>query len=39
MAGQLRRHREQLGLTYITVMEPVMEDFAPVIEELRRTEG
>jgi probable F420-dependent oxidoreductase len=39
MAGQLRRHRERLGLTYITVMEPAMEDFAPVIEELRRTEG
>ncbi|MHA7961054.1 LLM class F420-dependent oxidoreductase [Streptomyces sp. L500] len=35
MAEQLRGHRERYGFTYFTVLEPALEDFAPVIEELR----
>ncbi|GAA2807932.1 TIGR03621 family F420-dependent LLM class oxidoreductase [Kitasatospora sp. CM 4170] len=35
MADQLRAQRERYGFTYITVVEPAMEAFAPVIEELR----
>jgi probable F420-dependent oxidoreductase len=35
MAEQLRAQRERYGFTYITVLEPAMETFAPVIEELR----
>jgi probable F420-dependent oxidoreductase len=34
MADQLRAQRERYGFTYITVLEPAMEAFAPVIEEL-----
>jgi probable F420-dependent oxidoreductase len=34
MAEQLRAQRERFGFTYITVLEPAMETFAPVIEEL-----
>ncbi|MDH6132424.1 putative F420-dependent oxidoreductase [Kitasatospora sp. MAA4] len=34
MAEQLRAQRERYGFTYITVLEPSMEAFAPVIEEL-----
>ncbi|MEU1820930.1 LLM class F420-dependent oxidoreductase [Streptomyces abikoensis] len=35
MAEQLRGHRERYGFTYFTVVEPALEAFAPVIEELR----
>ncbi|WP_431964668.1 TIGR03621 family F420-dependent LLM class oxidoreductase [Actinacidiphila sp. bgisy160] len=38
IAEQLRRGRERLGFSYVTVLEPAMEAFAPVIEELRRAE-
>ncbi|MEU3713446.1 TIGR03621 family F420-dependent LLM class oxidoreductase [Streptomyces catenulae] len=36
IADQLRGHRERFGFSYITVLDPVMEEFAPVIEEVRR---
>ncbi|MFH8350180.1 LLM class F420-dependent oxidoreductase [Streptomyces sp. NPDC018045] len=35
MAEQLREHRERHGFSYITVLDPCMETFAPVIEELK----
>ncbi len=35
IADQLRAQRERYGFSYLTVMEPVMKEFAPVIEELR----
>jgi probable F420-dependent oxidoreductase len=35
MAEQLVRNRERYGFTYITVHDPYMEAFAPVIERLR----
>ncbi len=35
MAARLRERRERFGLTYITVLEPDMDAFAPVIEQLR----
>ena len=35
MAEQLRAQRERYGFTYLTVLEPAMKEFAPVIEELR----
>ncbi|MET7765163.1 LLM class F420-dependent oxidoreductase [Streptomyces sp. NPDC005393] len=35
MADQLRAHRERFGFSYFTVLDPNMEAFAPVIEELR----
>ncbi|BAH48564.1 hypothetical protein ROP_03170 [Rhodococcus opacus B4] len=35
MAGQLRSHRERYGFSYITVHEPYLEVFAPVIRRLR----
>ncbi|MEU2789975.1 LLM class F420-dependent oxidoreductase [Streptomyces sp. NPDC007100] len=35
MAEQLRAHRERYGFSYITVLDPFMEAFAPVIEELK----
>lgn len=38
IAEQLRRGRERFGFSYVTVLEPSMEAFAPVIEELRRDE-
>jgi probable F420-dependent oxidoreductase len=38
IAEQLRRGRERFGFSYVTVLEPAMEAFAPVIEELRREE-
>ena len=34
MAEQLRAQRERYGFTYITVLEPWMEAFAGIIEEL-----
>ncbi|MET9416877.1 LLM class F420-dependent oxidoreductase [Streptomyces klenkii] len=34
MAGQLREQRERYGFSYVTVLEPGMEAFAPVIEAL-----
>ncbi|MGW1835397.1 TIGR03621 family F420-dependent LLM class oxidoreductase [Streptomyces sp. NPDC002067] len=36
MAEQLRERRERFGFSYITVLDPVMEEFAPVMEEVRR---
>ncbi len=36
MAEQLIEHRERYGFTYLTVHEPFMASFAPVIEVLRR---
>ncbi|MBF6328215.1 LLM class F420-dependent oxidoreductase [Nocardia transvalensis] len=35
MAAQLRERREKYGITYITVHEPELDKFAPVIELLR----
>ena len=35
MAAQLQRTRERWGYSYITVHEPYMRAFAPVIERLR----
>jgi alkanesulfonate monooxygenase SsuD/methylene tetrahydromethanopterin reductase-like flavin-dependent oxidoreductase (luciferase family) len=35
MAEQLARHRERYGFSYITVHDPYMEVFAPVIAALR----
>ncbi|MFF7725054.1 LLM class F420-dependent oxidoreductase [Streptomyces sp. NPDC008001] len=35
IADQVRAHRERFGFTYFTVLEPAMETFAPVLEELR----
>jgi probable F420-dependent oxidoreductase len=35
IAAQLRRNRERWGYSYITVHEPYMRAFAPVIERLR----
>ncbi|GAA2108805.1 TIGR03621 family F420-dependent LLM class oxidoreductase [Actinomadura alba] len=35
IAEQLRENRERYGFTYITVHEPFMAEFAPVIERLR----
>ncbi|MGW7516332.1 LLM class F420-dependent oxidoreductase [Streptomyces sp. NPDC054796] len=37
IAEQLRSHRERYGFSYVTVLDPAMETFAPVIEELRGT--
>jgi len=37
MAAQLRRGRERWGYSYITVHEPYMRTFAPVIERLKGT--
>ena len=34
MAEQLRAHRERFGLSHFTVLDPYLEAFAPVIEEL-----
>ena len=34
-ADQLRRQRERYGFSYLGVLEPAMEDFAPVIELLK----
>jgi hypothetical protein len=35
MAEQLVRNRERYGFTYLTVHDPYMEAFAPVIEHLK----
>ncbi|MEV5243181.1 LLM class F420-dependent oxidoreductase [Streptomyces cinnamoneus] len=35
IAERVRGHRERYGFTYFTVLEPFMDAFAPVIEELR----
>ncbi|MGW3498395.1 LLM class F420-dependent oxidoreductase [Streptomyces sp. NPDC001020] len=35
IVGQVRAQRERYGFTYLTVLEPYMEAFAPVMEELR----
>lgn len=35
IADQVRAHRERFGFTYLTVLEPNLEAFAPVLEELR----
>lgn len=35
MAEQLREHRERFGFSYITVLDTALEEFAPVLEELR----
>jgi len=35
IADQLRAQRDRYGFTYITVLEPYLEAFGPVIEELR----
>jgi hypothetical protein len=35
MAAQLRQGRDRWGYSYITVHEPYMRTFAPVIERLR----
>ncbi|BDM70510.1 LLM class F420-dependent oxidoreductase [Streptomyces nigrescens] len=35
MAEQLREHRERFGFSYLTVLDSALEEFAPVMEELR----
>lgn len=35
IAGQVRAQRERYGFSYLTVLEPYMEAFAPVVEALR----
>jgi alkanesulfonate monooxygenase SsuD/methylene tetrahydromethanopterin reductase-like flavin-dependent oxidoreductase (luciferase family) len=35
VAEQIRAHRERFGLTYYTVLEHNMDQFAPVIHHLR----
>ncbi|MET7377441.1 LLM class F420-dependent oxidoreductase [Streptomyces sp. NPDC005526] len=35
ITGRLRAHRERFGLSYLTVLEPSMEAFAPVLRALR----
>ncbi|WP_241779698.1 hypothetical protein [Streptomyces natalensis] len=35
MAEQLRERRERYGFSYITVLEPFLDAFAPVLEELK----
>ncbi|MDR8415101.1 TIGR03621 family F420-dependent LLM class oxidoreductase [Nonomuraea sp. 3-1Str] len=35
IAEQVRRHEKTFGFTYVTVMEPAMDDFGKVIELLR----
>ncbi|MFI1727716.1 LLM class F420-dependent oxidoreductase [Streptomyces acidicola] len=35
IAGQVRAQRERYGISYLTVLEPNMEVFAPVIDALR----
>jgi len=35
MAQRLRERRDEYGISYITVLEPYMDAFAPVIEQLR----
>jgi hypothetical protein len=35
IAEQLRARRERHGFSYLTVLEPYMEAFAPVMAELR----
>ncbi|MFF4749760.1 LLM class F420-dependent oxidoreductase [Streptomyces sp. NPDC002514] len=37
ITGQVRARRERYGFSYLTVLEPYMETFAPVIAELRDT--
>ncbi|MFI9045763.1 LLM class F420-dependent oxidoreductase [Streptomyces sp. NPDC053427] len=37
MAEQLRERRERFGFSYITVLDPFLEAFAPVMEELKGT--
>jgi probable F420-dependent oxidoreductase len=39
IAGQLRQRREELGFSFITVHEPYMTTFGPVIERLRNGPG
>ncbi|WP_326776884.1 LLM class F420-dependent oxidoreductase [Streptomyces sp. NBC_01445] len=36
IADQVRAQRDRYGFTYLTVLEPYMEAFGPVIEELRK---
>ena len=35
IADQIRGHRERFGFSYFTVLEPFLDEFAPVIEHLR----
>ena len=35
IADQIRRLRDECGVTYVTVFEPAAADLAPVIEALR----
>jgi hypothetical protein len=37
VAEELRRHRDELGISYFAVREQDMESFAPVLDELRGT--
>ncbi|WP_405568249.1 LLM class F420-dependent oxidoreductase [Streptomyces sp. NBC_01167] len=36
IAGQLREQRERYGFSYFTVLDPYLETFAPVMDELRK---
>jgi alkanesulfonate monooxygenase SsuD/methylene tetrahydromethanopterin reductase-like flavin-dependent oxidoreductase (luciferase family) len=36
IADQVRAQRDRYGFTYLTVLEPYMEAFGPVIGELRK---
>jgi probable F420-dependent oxidoreductase len=35
IADQLRAHRERFGFSYFTILEPFLDEFAPVLEHLR----
>ena len=39
IAGQLRQRRDELGFSFITVHEPYMTAFGPVIERIRNGPG
>ena len=35
IADQIRGHRERFGFSYFTILEPFLDEFAPVLEHLR----
>jgi probable F420-dependent oxidoreductase len=39
MAEQVVRNRDRYGFTYVTVHDPYLEEFAPVIDRLRSADG
>lgn len=37
IAGTLRRRRDELGISYVTIAQPYLEEFAPVVDRLAGT--